>query len=81
MLFRSYMRAHKAETVKIESTITHFDEDVMAKQYDLVIGMFTKACGFDAESLKTLQRSFVEMKLLDHEPDMSKLYTESFLPK
>ena len=76
-----YMRAHKAETVKIESGITHFDEAVMAKQYDLVIGMYTKACGFDAESLTVLQRSFVELKLLDSEPDMSKLYTEKFLPK
>jgi ABC-type nitrate/sulfonate/bicarbonate transport system substrate-binding protein len=77
----NYMRAHKAETVKIESAITHFDENVMSKQYDLVIGMYTKACEFDAESLKTLQRSFVEMKLLDHEPDMSKLYTSAYLPK
>ena len=77
----NYMRGHKAETVKIESTITHFDENVMSREYDLTIGMFTKACRFDAESLATLKRSFVELKLLDSEPDMSKLYTEEFLPK
>ena len=76
-----YMRAHKTETVKIESGITHFNEEVMSKEYDLVMGMFTKACEFDAESLKTLQRSFVELKLLDTEPDMSKLYTETYMPK
>jgi NitT/TauT family transport system substrate-binding protein len=76
-----YMRAHKAETVKIESGITHFDEHVMSREYDLTIGMFTKACRFDAESLATLKRSFVELKLLDSEPDMSKLYTEAYLPK
>jgi hypothetical protein len=28
-----------------------------------------------------LRRSFVEMKILPAEPDMSKLYTEAFLPK
>ena len=28
-----------------------------------------------------LSRSFVEMKTLPSEPDMSKLYTEAFLPK
>jgi len=28
-----------------------------------------------------LRRSFVEMKILPTEPDMSKLYTEAFLPK
>jgi ABC-type nitrate/sulfonate/bicarbonate transport system substrate-binding protein len=76
-----YMRAHKAETVKIESGITHFNENVMSKEYDLVIGMFTKNCRFDAESLATLKRSFVELKLLDTEPDMTTLYTEKYLPK
>jgi NitT/TauT family transport system substrate-binding protein len=76
-----YMRAHKAETVKIESGITHFDETVMSREYDLVIGMYTNDCRFDAESLSTLKRSFGEMKLLVSEPDMSKLYTEAYLPK
>ena len=75
------MRAHKAETVKIESGITHFSENVMSREYDLAIGMYTKDCRFDAESLAALKRSFVEMKLMESEPDMSKLYTEAYLPK
>jgi ABC-type nitrate/sulfonate/bicarbonate transport system substrate-binding protein len=76
-----YMRQHKAETVKIESGITGFPESVMSREYDLTIGMFTKACAFDALSLATLKRSFVDLKLLAEAPDMSKLYTEAFLPK
>ena len=76
-----YMRAHKAETVKIEREVTGFPESVMSKEYDLTLGMFTKDCRFDAESLATLRRSFVELKLLSAPPDMSKLYTEAFLPK
>jgi hypothetical protein len=28
-----------------------------------------------------LARSYVDLKLLDHEPDMSKLITAAFLPK
>ena len=76
-----YVRAHKAETVKRESAIGHFDEPIMDQEYDLTIGMFTKDCRFDAESLATLKRSFVALKLLDSAPDMSKLYTEEFLPK
>jgi len=43
--------------------------------------MFTKDCKFDAESLETLKNSFVELNLLPSAPDMSKLYTEKFLPK
>jgi ABC-type nitrate/sulfonate/bicarbonate transport system substrate-binding protein len=76
-----YIRAHKAETVKIESVITGFPESVMAKEYDLTVGMFTKACGFDAESLATLKQSFIDLNLLPSPPDMATLYTERFLPK
>jgi ABC-type nitrate/sulfonate/bicarbonate transport system substrate-binding protein len=76
-----YMLTHKAETVKLESDLNHFDEGVMSRAYDLVKGMYVKDCRFDAESLATLKRSFGEMKLLEGEPDMSKLYTEAYLPK
>ncbi len=76
-----YIRAHKNQVVKIESAVTGFPESVMAKDYDLTIGMFTKACRFDAESLATLKRSFADLKLLPGAPDMTKLYTEEFLPK
>jgi ABC-type nitrate/sulfonate/bicarbonate transport system substrate-binding protein len=76
-----YMRAHKAETVKITARITQFSENVMSREYDLTIGMHTKDCRFDPESLATLKRSFREMKLVEGEPDMSKLYTEAYLPK
>jgi ABC-type nitrate/sulfonate/bicarbonate transport system substrate-binding protein len=76
-----YMRAHKAETVKIESAVNHFSENVMSREYDLTIGMFTKDCRFDPESLSTLKQSFVEMRLVPGAVDMSKLYTEAYLPK
>jgi NitT/TauT family transport system substrate-binding protein len=76
-----YMHTHKAETVKLESEINHFSESVMSREYDMVKDMYVKDCRFDAESLATLKRSFGEMKLLDGEPDMSKLFTEAYLPK
>ncbi len=76
-----YMRAHKTETVKITSGINHFSEDVMSREYDLTIGMHTKDCRFDPESLAILKQSFVEMKLIDGELDISKLYTEAYLRK
>ena len=43
--------------------------------------MFTDNGHFDPAALTVLSRSFVEMKTLPDEPDMSKLYTEAFLPK
>ena len=76
-----FIRTHKAETVKIESGITGFPESVMSRDYDLTIGMFTKDCKFDAASLATLKRSFIDLKIMSTPPDMSKLYTGAFLPK
>ena len=77
----NFMRANKSETVKITSSINQFSENVMAREYDLTIGMHTKDCRFQSDALAALKRSFIEMKLLDGEPDMSKLYTEAYLPK
>jgi ABC-type nitrate/sulfonate/bicarbonate transport system substrate-binding protein len=76
----TYMRTHKDDTVKIESKVTNHDEAVMAKEYDITISMFTPDCRFDKESLVNLSRSFVDLQLLDAAPDMSKLYTEAYLP-
>ncbi len=75
------MRAHKAETVKLESRITGFSESVTSQDYDIVQGMYASSCAFDAQSLVTLRRSFVELGLLSEAPDMSKLYTDAFMPR
>ena len=77
----AFMRANKDETVRIASAMNGFAPSVQAKEYDLTIKMFSTDCKFDAESLATLKRSFADLKLLDTAPDMSKLYTEEFLPK
>jgi len=76
-----YMGKHKAETVQIESEVTGYSESVMAKEYDLTKKMFSNDCKFDAASLANLKRAFVDQKLVETPPDMSKLYTEAFLPK
>ena len=76
-----YIGAHKDETVAIESRLTHYPPKIVAKQYDINQGMFTKDCRFDAESLANLSRSFVELKLLPAAPDMSKLYTAAYVPQ
>jgi NitT/TauT family transport system substrate-binding protein len=77
----AFITTHKAETVKIESEVTGYPESVMAKEYDVTKGMFSKDCKFDAESIANLKRAFIEQKLVASPPDMSKLYTEAFLPK
>jgi NitT/TauT family transport system substrate-binding protein len=77
----AFMRTHKAETVKIASDVMSKDEDISARVYDELMPMFSDTGKFDPQALTTLKKSYVELKLLPAEPDMSELYTEAFLPK
>lgn len=77
----AYMRAHKAETVKIASTVSGFPASVEAREYDATIDGYSQTCKFDAQSLANLKRSFTDLKLVETPPDMTKLYTEAYLPK
>ena len=75
-----WIRAHKAETVKIKGELRGYSEAVEAKDYDLTLGMYTKTCRFDADGIETLKQSFADLKLTETAPDMTKLYTEAYVP-
>jgi hypothetical protein len=75
------MRQHKTETVKVAMQVMDKDEDISGRVYDELMPMFSDTGRFDPAALATLAKSYVELKLLPSEPDMSKLYTEAFLPK
>ncbi len=77
----AFMRANKAETVKIAKDIMQTDDATTAAIYDELMPMFSDNGRFDPKALAVLRRSFVEMKTLPTEPDMTKLYTQEFLPK
>jgi hypothetical protein len=75
------MHANKAETVRIAKDIMGTNEATAGTIYDELMPMFSSTGKFEPKALAVLSRSFVEMKTLPSEPDMSKLYTEAFLPK
>lgn len=77
----AFMRANKAETTKIAKAIMDTDDAITSGIYDELMPMFSDDGRFSPKALAVLARSFVEMKTLPSEPDMSKLYTEQFLPK
>jgi ABC-type nitrate/sulfonate/bicarbonate transport system substrate-binding protein len=77
----AFMRANKAKSVAIAMTVMGTDETTTSGIYDELMPMFTNDGHFDPAALAVLSRSFVEMKTLPEAPDMSKLYTEAFLPK
>jgi NitT/TauT family transport system substrate-binding protein len=75
-----FMRKNKAEAVAIAMQTTGTDEKTTSGIYDELMPMFSDDGRFDQKALAVLSRSFVEMKTLPDLPDMSKLYTEAFLP-
>jgi NitT/TauT family transport system substrate-binding protein len=75
-----FMRKNRDETVRASRERTNFSIDVEQKQYDLVMPMFSDSGRFSPRALAAIQRSFVDLKLVDKEPDLTKYCTEQFLP-
>jgi NitT/TauT family transport system substrate-binding protein len=76
----AFMRHNKADAVSIATQVIGKDDDINGKTYDELMPMFSDDGRFDAKALDTLAHSYVELKVLPTAPDMSKLYTEAFLP-
>jgi NitT/TauT family transport system substrate-binding protein len=76
----AFMRANKADSVAIAAQVLQKDPDIISRTYDDVMPMFSADGKFNPKGLAVLARSFVELHTLPSEPDMSKLYTEAFLP-
>jgi NitT/TauT family transport system substrate-binding protein len=76
----AWMKANKEETVKLIAPIMHQSPEIATKAYDAVMPVFSDTGRFEPKAVAVLSRSFVQMNLLPTEPDMSKLYTEKFLP-
>jgi NitT/TauT family transport system substrate-binding protein len=76
----AFMRANKDETVRESRERTNFSTPVEEQQYDLVMPMFSDTGRFEPRALATIRRSFVDLHLIDQEPDLTKYCTERFLP-
>jgi ABC-type nitrate/sulfonate/bicarbonate transport system substrate-binding protein len=76
-----FMRANKGKTLEIAKAVMHTDDATTTAIYDAVMPMFNEEGRFKPKALAALARSYVELKTLPKEPDMSALYNEAFLPK
>lgn len=77
----AFAKANKAKTVEIVQQVLGFNPDVLNETYDRVVSSYSTDGKFNPRALAVLARSYVELKLLDKEPDMTTLTTETFLPK
>ena len=75
------MRADKGKTVDTAMKVLDLDRNIAERSYDTLMPMFSDDGRFSPKALSVLARSYVDLKFLPSEPDMSKLYTEDFLPK
>jgi NitT/TauT family transport system substrate-binding protein len=76
-----YMRAHKDQTIDIAARVSEVSKSVATRNYEELMPIFNRTGRFNPKALDVLARSFVESGALPEKPDMSKLYTEQFLPK
>jgi NitT/TauT family transport system substrate-binding protein len=76
----AFFKHNKAESVKISAAVLKIPEDVVSQVYDETVPMLTDDGRFDQKGLDVLAQSCVDMNMLPSKPDMTKLYTEKFLP-
>jgi len=75
-----YMRANRDETVRIAEPVMRVPKHIVERSYDEMVSMFSDTGKFEPKAVKVLARSFVELGMLETEPDLTKYYTEKFLP-
>lgn len=76
----AYMKANRAQTVKMATKILKMSEQVAAKVYDSEMPMMSNDGAFDPAAVEVLKRSFVELGILAQEPDPKVLFTTEFVP-
>ena len=75
-----YFKTHKEEAVKFTAQLLKRPEPIISRVFDEAEPMITTNGHFDAKGLAAIRQSLVDTKILPAPPDMSKLYTEKFLP-
>ncbi len=78
----AYARGHKPQTVAFTHDTLDVRESVAAKVYDQLMpsNFFSVDGVIDPQTLAAMSRSFVELKLLPKEEDLSRFVTARFLP-
>ena len=76
-----YMRDHKEQAIDIAARVSDVPKSIATRNYEELMPIFNPSGRFNPKALDALSRSFVELGLFPDAPDMSKLYTEAYLPK
>ena len=77
----AFMRRDRPATVAVARDVLNKDEAIIGRSYDELMPMYSDDGKFNPKAMAVLARSYVELGVLPQAPDMSRLYTEAFLPK
>lgn len=77
----AYVRAHRAETIADMTEFLGIDRSFVEALYDRQMPMYSSDGRFSARGLALMARAIVDVHMLNAPPDVSRLYTEAFLPK
>jgi NitT/TauT family transport system substrate-binding protein len=75
-----YMKENKADAVRFAKEITGYDDDIQSDEYDDVMPMMSVDMKFDKESSDVVAESLIDLQISKEKLDLSKFYTERFLP-
>ena len=77
----AWARGHRAETIALLVPVLNLKPETVGKIYDQLMPTESTDGRFDPVAMQTMGSAIVDLGILDTPPDVSKLYTEAFLPK
>ena len=77
----AWATANRQQTVAIMTPILNLKPDTVDQIYVRLMPMQSTDGKFDPNVMAAMRHAIVDLGILDTEPDISKLYTEEFLPK
>jgi NitT/TauT family transport system substrate-binding protein len=75
-----FMKANKAETIRITQKVTKLPDDIAAKIYDAEMPSFFTDGHFDRQKFAAVKQALVDVGLVDQAAPDDALITEKFLP-
>lgn len=77
----AWARANRQQTVAIMTPVLNLKPETVDQVYAKLMPTELTDGKFDPKAMETMRRAVVDLGILDSEPDISKLYTEEFLPR
>jgi NitT/TauT family transport system substrate-binding protein len=76
----AFVRANKAETVKITSKTIDVRESIVNRIYDAQVNGFSRDGAWDPVAIEVIRKSLKDLGILDSLPDARTLYNDKFVP-